>query len=248
MNIFSVTCITLLIFLALFAIFVFFVISSNKTSRKAKTIEKKETKISSVPKKVTFWTDWKTYLMFFLVYVLWGIGQTLLITKGGPFHPAIAPLPSGMLYLPYSGILYAILFATFFYLGILSVNPMILVFSCFFGFICVIASIWGFWFVPYSVPHMVYIPALHYVGITGILFPPDPIVSWVWIVIGIVSLFIFVMVIGRKEDDFYRPLIVIIMITSVSIFLPQFFHLYPDGKFITCGIVAVLIFFGMLLE
>ena len=197
---------------------------------KKKTIvepEKKETKIFSGSKKATLWSDWKMWVMIALGYTLWGIGQSLCIINGGPFHPPITPLPPGMFYLPYSGVFYAVLLSTFFYLGIRSKNALVLVFSFFFGGVCSLVSIWNFWFVPYSSSHMVRIPVLQHIGILGIPFSPDPVISWVWMIAIVFFLYTIARIIGQKEKDysFSRVLGNIVLITAVSIFLPQLFYL-----------------------
>ncbi|MCX6739546.1 MAG: hypothetical protein NT098_05900 [Candidatus Parcubacteria bacterium] len=197
---------------------------------KKKTIvdpEKKETKISSGSKKTTLWSDRKTWAMIALGYILWGIGQSLCIMNSGPFHPPIIPLPSGMFYLPYSGIFYAVLLSVFFYLGIHSKNALVLVFSFFFGGVCSLVSIWSFWFVPYSSPHLVRIPVLQHIGILGIPFSSDPVISWGWIVVTVLFLYVVARIIGQKEKDysFSEVLGNIVLITAVSIFLPQLLYL-----------------------
>ncbi|MCX6735685.1 MAG: hypothetical protein NTZ13_01220 [Candidatus Parcubacteria bacterium] len=183
---------------------------------------KKETKVSSTPKKITFWTDWKTYLMFFLGYVLWGIGQAVCITKGGPFHPVITSLPDGMFYFPYTGIFYAVLLSTFFILAIRSLNGFTSLFGVVFGGICVIISIIGFWFAPYNIAHMVYIPILRHVGLSGILFPADPIISGKWVFLGIVLAYIAAKSLPKKPLD-SDIMTVIVIVIATAIFLPQLF-------------------------
>jgi len=184
----------------------------------------KETKVSfEPPKEPTMWSDWKTWVMIALGYVLWGIAQALQIFHGGPFHPGIAILPDGMFYLPYSGIFYAVLLGAFVVLAMCSVDPRIRALGFAFGIFCFIASLENFWFVPHNVPNMVYIPAMRFLGGTGILFPADPVVSWQWIAAGVGTLWALAKSCGKKseEGDFIG---IIVLMIAVSLFFPQLLH------------------------
>ena len=190
--------------------------------KKVKTEEeKKETKTLAVP-RATFWRDWKTWVMIVFGYTLWGIGQSLCIMKGGPFHPAIVPPPDGMFYLPYSGIFYAVLLSAFFILAMRSLNGFISLFGLIFGGICVFASITGFWFAPYNTAHLVFIPVLRYIGLNGILFPSDPIISTKWIFLGFVFAYIAAKTFPKKQLD-SDILSVMVIILATVLFLPQLF-------------------------
>ena len=189
----------------------------------------KESKLKNTGKNVqnlTVWVDWKTWVMIGLGYVLWGIGQTLCIAKGGPFHPEIAPLPDGMFYIPYSGILYALLLTSFVLLAMRSQNAWIFLFGILFGLTSTLVGLLKFWFVPYSVAHLVYIPVLRYIGIPGILFPADPVVSWMWVAIGIIFLYSSACLVYKERNEMTKiigTLGNVVLIVSAVIFLPQLF-------------------------
>jgi len=208
--------------LILLIILVFRVSNKNKAIGIKKNIEQKDVKTSSVPKKVTFWTDWKTYITVLLGYILWGVIQTQHFFTGGPCYRGIIETSGGLFYLPISGIFYAVLFAIFIYLMLLSVNPFVITFGLVFGVVFTVMSIFCFWFIPYNETHIVII---QFIGNFRIPFPPDPFVSWKWIVIVFGTLYTVARIINRKNHIFSQVPANMVLIIAIALFLPQLFYL-----------------------
>jgi len=205
---------------AVFVYKTFFVKSSKK---KTDETDKKGTKTTvSVPRNVTFWTDWKTYVTIILGYLLLGIIQTQHFFTGGPCYRGIIETSGGLFYLPISGIFYAVLFATFIYLMLLSVNPFVITFGLVFGVVFTVMSIFCFWFIPYNETHIVII---QFIGNFRIPFPPDPLVSWKWIVVVFGTLYAVARIINRKNHIFSQVPANMVLIIAIALFLPQLFYL-----------------------
>ncbi|MFA5830672.1 MAG: hypothetical protein WC878_02465 [Candidatus Paceibacterota bacterium] len=184
------------------------------------------TKAVPVPKKEpTILGDWKILLMMALGYVLFGIGQELNIFNGGLSYTGLTLLPEGMLYIPYTGLFYAALLMTFLLLAMTSDNDSITMLGYGLGLIFAFASFNGFWFMPYNAAHMVHIPALQFLGGTGIYFPADPMVSWKWIAGAVFLSYLFAKSIHTKKSINTDVGAVVVLITAAAIFLPQLIHL-----------------------
>jgi hypothetical protein len=183
------------------------------------------TKPAPVPQKVlTVRNDWKTWVLAVLGYVLWGIGCELNIFGGGLSYAELAMLPEGMLYLPYAGISYAALLGAFVVLAMCSRSATIRTLGFGLGLIFAFASFNGFWFMPYGATHVVPIPALQFLGGTGIYFPADPMVPWEWIAAVVGLLYLFAKNIPKKSSD-SDVIAVIVLIIAATIFLPQMMYL-----------------------
>lgn len=203
---------------AVFVYKTFFVKSSKK---KTDETDKKGTKTTvSVPRKVTFWTDWKTYITIFLGYILWEIWKSQQFFNHRSFHSVMERLPDGMLYLPIMGIVFAILLGIFVYLALHSKSPFVVTFGLVFGCICVLAGLFNSWFLPYGEAHTLCLPLLQYFGGAAVQFPADPIISSKWIALGVIFTFILVKAFPKKATDSDIAAVMVLVIAAVM-FIPQ---------------------------
>ncbi len=226
MTIFSVFLIETAIIIAfvLLTVIVFKVSNKKKTVDPKKTTVQKDVKKTSVYQKVNFLTDWKTWIMLVFGYILFGIGQELPIFSGFSAS-GLSMLSSGKLYLPLTGIFYSLILGMFFYLLTCLKSPIVCVFGFIFEIFFAVVSIWNFWFIPYNQAHLVPLPILHYVGLNGFYFPADPIVSWWLVALGVIILYLFVGSISGKDNFYSKVPGNMVLITAVTIFLPQLWHL-----------------------